>query len=93
MKTSAWIPVLLVVIAVLQHKLWLSDVGKLSEANLAAELETQSVQYQALQARNEDLTAEVVALKASPDALESRARRDLGMVKAGEVFYFVPEVP
>lgn len=93
MKASAWISVLLVVIAMLQHKLWLSDVGKLSEATLADELEIQKAQFDALQARNENLTAEVMALKASPGALESRARRDLGMVKPGEVFYFVPQTP
>lgn len=91
MKPSVSIALLLLLIAVFQHKLWLSDVGRLSAQTLRSELAEQEAAQRALAIRNEALTAEVMALKARPEALEARARQDLGMVKQGEVFYFVPD--
>ncbi len=93
MRPRGWIVLLLIVTAGLQHKLWLSDVGRLSRANLDTALAEQQAQLTALRERNSALTAEALALKSGPEALESRARQDLGMVRTGEVFYFVPDAP
>lgn len=88
---KGWLLLLVVIIAALQYKLWFSDVGKSAERALARELKEQRAQRNELQQRNAELEAEVLALKRDPAALEARARRDLGMIKEGEVFYFVPE--
>ncbi|MEM1230041.1 MAG: septum formation initiator family protein [Pseudomonadota bacterium] len=93
MTPRVWIALLLIVTAGLQHKLWLSDVGRLSQANLEVALNEQQAQLAELRERNSALTAEALALKSGPEALEARARKDLGMVRAGEVFYFVPDAP
>ena len=88
---KGWLILLLIVVAALQYKLWFSDVGKSAERALARELQEQRAQRDALHQRNAVLEAEVLALKRDSTALEARARRDLGMIKEGEVFYFVPE--
>lgn len=88
---KGWLLLLAVILAALQYKLWFSDVGKSAERTLARELDEQRAQRDALDQRNAVLEAEVLALKRDPGALEARARRDLGMIKQGEVFYFVPE--
>ena len=48
-----------------------------------------------LRKRNEALAAEVEDLKSGTEAIEERARSELGMIKPGEVFYQViePETP
>lgn len=42
-----------------------------------------------LRERNQALAAEVADLKQGVDAIEERARRELGMIKKGETFYQV----
>jgi cell division protein FtsB len=44
-----------------------------------------------LRQRNRALQAEVLDLKKGLDAVEERARSELGMIKEGEVFYQVVE--
>lgn len=44
-----------------------------------------------LRARNQELQAEVADLREGVQALEERARRDLGMIKPGEVFIQIIE--
>ena len=42
-----------------------------------------------IEAGNEELTREVMGLKHTRLAVESRARTDLGMIKDGEAFFLV----
>ena len=58
---------------------------------LAAQYERQRQRVDDLSKRNQKMTAEVLALKQHPDAFESRARSDLGLVKPGEFFYLIPD--
>lgn len=90
---KGWLLLILAITALLQYKLWFSDVGKSAQRQLERELREQHAQRDALEQRNAVLEAEVLALKQDPAALEARARRDLGMIKQGEVFYFVPDAP
>ena len=87
----ALIVILLVLLALLQYRLWVGD-GSLAEVwRLNERIRTQEEENEALGKRNRLLEAEVRDLKEGLDAIEERARHELGMVKKGEVFYLVVE--
>jgi cell division protein FtsB len=83
----------LVLLIGLQVRLWFSDVGHLKRNTLRAQLELQHEQRDRIAERNRALAAEVAAFKSEHglQAVEARARSDLGMVKRGETFYLVIE--
>jgi cell division protein FtsB len=83
------IAVFALVLALLQLKLWMSDGWLRELADLKARVETQTAANAALAARNAALEAEVDDLKQGLDAVEERARSELGMVKRNETFYQV----
>jgi len=80
------IAVLILMLIVLQYRLWFGD-GSLSEVvQLSRELEIQKARLQELEARNRILEAQVLDLQNGLDAFEEKARNDLGMIKQGESF-------
>ena len=83
--------ILLLLLVALQYRLWFGDVGEFAKAQLTAEHEQRARRLASLEARNDRLRDEVVRLKADDAALEGVARLDLGMIKPGETFYFVPD--
>jgi cell division protein FtsB len=91
MAMRALIVVLAALVALLQYRAWFGDVGYFAAQELAGEVDEQRRRGEELARRNEMLTAEVVALKTGVEALEARARKDLGMVKRGETFYLIPD--
>ncbi len=91
MASRLLIVVLAVLVALLQYRAWFGDAGYFAAQDLADVVEEQRRRGEALGRRNELLTAEVMALKTGVEALEARARKDLGMVKQGETFYLVPD--
>lgn len=80
---------LLLLLAALQSKLWYGSGGQREVAALRVQVTAQRGENQKLQARNDALVAEVADLKAGGEAVEERARSELGMVKPGETFYRV----
>ncbi|EXI73873.1 MAG: Cell division protein FtsB [Candidatus Accumulibacter sp. SK-11] len=89
-----WLAIaLLVVIVLLQHPLWLGKGGWLRVWEVDRQLAEQKETNEVLELRNAGLDAEVRDLKQGYDAIEERARFELGMVKQGEVFLQVPERP
>lgn len=80
---------LLLIFVYLQYRLWIGDGSMAALVRLEEEIEKQSAENSRLQERNRLLTAEVVALKNNVDAIEERARTDLGMIKKGETFFMV----
>ena len=76
----------------LQYGLWFGQSGHFAQQRLQGQLHQQQQRVSVLRHRNKILTAEVVALKRDHSVLEARARRDLGMVKTGEVFYLIPDI-
>jgi len=80
---------LVVVLALLQYRLWLGEGGMREVRRLRAEIEAQRGENQQLKERNRTLAAEVLDLKKGTVAIEERARTDLGMVGKGETFYQV----
>jgi len=71
----------------LQYPLWLGDGGLLSYWKLRQEISAQKTENTQLRERNAALEAEVRDLKEGYEALEERARAELGMVRRGETFY------
>ena len=82
---------LVIVLVLLQYRLWLGDGGMREVHRLRAEIEVQREQNRELKERNRTLAAEVQDLKKGTVAIEERARTDLGMVGRGETFYQVVE--
>ncbi len=85
------IAILLIVLIGLQYRLWVGD-GSLSEiVRLKAELDAQREKIEALTQRNRKLEIRVIELQNGTSALEELARKDLGMIKKGEVFFQIIE--
>lgn len=80
---------LVVLLALLQYRLWLGEGGMREVRRLRAEIQAQRDENQQLKERNRTLAAEVLDLKKGTVAIEERARTDLGMVGKGETFYQV----
>lgn len=73
----------------LQAQLWFGAHGVFQLGALRSNIEQQRAANEALLQRNEQLHAEVQELKQGEEALEERARSQLGFIKDGEVFYRV----
>jgi cell division protein FtsB len=84
---------LLVVLAFLQYRLWLSDEGMREVWHLDSAVTAQRAENAVLGERNAQLKAEVADLKQGLAALEERARHDLGMISVTETFYQVVDAP
>ena len=83
--------VLLLILLALQFRLWIGD-GSLAELRqLEAQVEVQQIENDELRKRNEMLESEVLDLKNGLEAVEERARSELGMVKEGETFFLIVE--
>jgi len=83
------IGLLMVMLLVLQYRLWVGE-GSLAETrSLSLKVAEQKEKNRLIQQGNEQLAAEVKALKTGFDEVEARAREELGMVKPGETFYLV----
>ncbi|MBD3618155.1 MAG: cell division protein FtsB [Chromatiales bacterium] len=89
-----WLLIILAVLLVLlQYRLWVGD-GSLAEVwRLHQAVEELRAENAELRDRNEALEAEVKDLKTGTEAIEERARSELGMIRDGEVFYQVVEPP
>jgi cell division protein FtsB len=83
--------VLVVLIALLQYPLWLGKGGWLRVWDYDRQLQAQREHNQTLEQRNAALDADVRDLKSGYEAIEERARYELGMIKEGEIFVQVPQ--
>jgi cell division protein FtsB len=78
---------LVLLIALIQNPLWFGKGGWLRVWELDRQVDAQRDTNTQLAARNAALDAEVLDLKQGYDAIEERARSDLGMVKQDELFF------
>lgn len=81
------VAVMLALIVLVQYRTWvgedsLADVWRLEQA-----VDKQRAENARLRLRNERMAAEVHDLKQGLDAVEARARRELGMIHRDEVLY------
>ncbi len=87
MKALAY--TLAALLVALQYPLWLGKGGWTRVWDLDRQLAAQREQTARLKARNDALDAEVRDLKQGYDAIEERARMELGMIKRDELFFQV----
>lgn len=80
---------LLAALALLQYKFWFGQSNWRQVQQLRAQVQAQQAENQALLRRNQALAAEVNDLKSGVEAVEERARNEMGMIKSGETFYRV----
>ena len=76
-----------ILLVLIQYPLWLGKGGWLRVWDVDRQLASQRAKNDMLQARNEALDAEVRDLKQGYEAIEERARFELGMVRKDEVFF------
>ncbi len=86
----AWLAVVLILLIIgLQYRLWNGPGSAEEVTRLRVAIEDQTRQNQALRERNSGLAAEVRDLKSGLEAVEERARGELGMVRKDESFFLV----
>jgi cell division protein FtsB len=81
--------VLAVLLLLIQYPLWLGKGGILRVWEMERQIAAQKQTNAGLQARNSALDAEVRDLKQGLEAIEERARSELGMIRRDEVFFQV----
>jgi len=77
-------------ILAIQYPLWLGKGGWLRVWDVDRQLDAQQARNVRLEGRNSALAAEVKDLKQGFEAIEERARYELGLVKNDEVFFQLP---
>jgi len=83
--------ILLILLIGLEIKLWAGQGGMADVWRLEKTVAEQKSKNDELKARNDALSAEVENLKDGDEAVEERARSELGLIKPGEIFYQVVE--
>ena len=87
------IGILIALLLLLQYRLWVGE-GSLAEVHaLRKQVEVQKAELEAMRQRNNALRAEVQDLKKGLDAIEERARSELGMIRENEEFYQIVDDP
>ncbi len=78
-------------IVLIQYPLWLGKGSWLRVWEVDQQISAQHDTNRRLQARNNALEAEVRDLKVGQEAIEERARSELGMIRQDEIFFQVLE--
>ena len=71
----------------LQYSLWLGKNGIHDYTRVSDDVVVQQANNAKLKARNDQLFAEIDDLNGGSEAIEERARNELGMIRPGETFY------
>lgn len=80
-------------ILLIQYPLWVGKGGWMRVWQLDQELERQKAGNTRLEIRNAGLAAEVNDLKTGTDAIEERARHELGFIRSDEIFFQYADDP
>ena len=78
-------------IVLIQYPLWLGKGSWLRASDMDRQVEAQRAKNRQLETRKAALAAEVRDLKQGTEAIEERARYELGMVRSDEVFFQIVE--
>ena len=83
--------ILLILLIIMLYKQWFGEGGARELKEKQRLLEIQLEKNKTLEIRNQQLKAEVADLKEGLEAVEERARSEMGMIKEGETFIRVIE--
>lgn len=83
----ALLAILLLILVLLQLKMWFGEGGFNDVRRLEQRVEIQADENEKLAQRNRELQAEVEDLRQGLGAVEERARSELGLIKENEEFY------
>ena len=90
MENLRWVLLLLViVISFMQIKIWISEDGYKGMTVLQNSVDNQIKNNAFLKYRNKALEVEIKDLKDGTEAIEERARKDLGLIGKDEVMYII----
>ncbi len=78
-------------LVVLQYRLWMDENNLIDVYRLRQAIKSEQKVIAELTKRNQRLDAELKLLKVRPEALEERARSELGMIKKNETFCLIVE--
>ncbi len=85
--------ILALLLALLQYRLWFSPGGLIDVNELEQTRQELIDENEQLGERNASLVAEVIDLQHGLEAIEERARSEMGMIKSDEMFYQIIDNP
>lgn len=80
---------LVIMFFALQYRLWVGEGSFAEVKQLKDEIKAQKLEIKRMQAENLELQAEIKDLRTGLDAVEERARNELGMIREGEVYLHI----
>ncbi|HSW68825.1 MAG TPA: septum formation initiator family protein [Gammaproteobacteria bacterium] len=86
-RFNLWIFLLFGVLVFFQYRLWIGPGSIREMSQLKKQLAVEQSKNDKLKQRNELVRLQVQQLQKNQDAIESRARQELGMIKKDETFY------
>jgi cell division protein FtsB len=81
--------ILITLLVLLQYRLWIGNGSLTDVHHLRQAKQEQIEENRELRERNQALAAEVHDLKHGLEAIEERARTEMGLIKKDETFYHV----
>lgn len=81
--------VLIILFLLLQVDIWIKKDGYKRKVELTEMIEIQTEANKEMTIRNNQLQQEIIDLKNGTEAIEEKARTELGMIKEGEEFYLI----
>jgi cell division protein FtsB len=81
--------VLIILFLLLQVDIWIKKDGYKRKVELAEMIEIQTEANKEMTIRNNQLQQEIIDLKTGTEAIEEKARTEMGMIKEGEEFYLI----
>lgn len=88
-KHHAWKPIVAILFVWLQYQLWFDETGVFSSMEMEEKIAEQVELNEAIEARNQVLAEEIIAIKSGLESIEAKARKELGMVKQDETYFIV----
>ena len=81
--------ILIILFLLLQVDIWIKKDGHKRKVELAEMIEIQTEANKEMTIRNNQLQQEILDLKNGTEAIEEKARTEMGMIKEGEEFYLI----
>jgi len=78
---------MLTLLLLLQYRVWFGEYGARDIRQLSREVERQKEANATVRQRNQLMFADIEDLRHAHEAIEERARNELGLVKANETFF------